>query len=136
MYARNSQTAPAFVNMDLRVAKRFNIGERVKAQVLFEMFNLFNRDNPAAVNGLEPGCRSPCLIATFFSRRQANLESEPFNSICPAVKVRLGFVSTFRSPAELKVNCTRRLQVEAAFFHSCLCNCLCSPGVATIFAET
>jgi outer membrane receptor protein involved in Fe transport len=56
LYARNSQTAPAFVNMDLRVAKRFNIGERVKAQVLFEMFNLFNRDNPAAVNGLEPGC--------------------------------------------------------------------------------
>jgi len=56
LYARNSQTAPAFVNMDLRIAKRFNIGERVKAQVLFEMFNLFNRDNAAAVNGLEPTC--------------------------------------------------------------------------------
>ena len=56
LYARNTQTAPPFVNMDLRIAKRFTIGERVKAQVLFEMFNLFNRDNPAAVNGLEPGC--------------------------------------------------------------------------------
>jgi hypothetical protein len=42
--------------MDLRIAKRFNIGERVKAQVLFEMFNLFDRDNAAAVNGLEPTC--------------------------------------------------------------------------------
>ncbi|MGB2591529.1 MAG: TonB-dependent receptor [Candidatus Acidiferrum sp.] len=56
LYARNSQTAPAFVNLDMRIAKRFNLGERVKAQVLFEMFNLLNRDNAAAVNGLEPTC--------------------------------------------------------------------------------
>ena len=55
LYARNSQTAPPFVNMDLRIAKRFNLGERVKAQILFEMFNLFNRDNPAAVQQLEGG---------------------------------------------------------------------------------
>jgi Carboxypeptidase regulatory-like domain/TonB-dependent Receptor Plug Domain/TonB dependent receptor len=51
---RNTQTAPAFVNMDMRVSKRFNIGERVRAQVLFETFNLFNRGNAAAVNGLIP----------------------------------------------------------------------------------
>lgn len=56
LYARNSQTAPTFVNLDMRFAKRFNLGERVKAQVLFEMFNLLNRDNAAAVNGLEPTC--------------------------------------------------------------------------------
>ena len=56
LYARNSQTAPTFVNVDIRFAKRFNLGERVKAQVLFEMFNLLNRDNAAAVNGLEPTC--------------------------------------------------------------------------------
>jgi len=56
LYARNAQTAPSFVNMDIRFAKRFNIGERVKAQALFEMFNLFNRSNSAAVNGLEPTC--------------------------------------------------------------------------------
>ncbi|HEY2548391.1 MAG TPA: TonB-dependent receptor [Candidatus Acidoferrum sp.] len=56
LYARNAQTAPPFVNLDMRLAKRFNIGERVKAQVLFEMFNLLNRDNSAAVNGLEPTC--------------------------------------------------------------------------------
>jgi outer membrane receptor protein involved in Fe transport len=55
LYARNSQTAPPFVNMDLRIAKRFNIGDRLKAQILFEMFNLFNRDNPAAVQQLEGG---------------------------------------------------------------------------------
>jgi len=52
---RNTRTAPTFVNMDMRISKRFNIGEHVKAQVLFEMFNLFNRDNPAAVQGLSDG---------------------------------------------------------------------------------
>jgi len=46
---RNAFTAPPFVNVDLRLDKRFSIGERVKAQVLFEFFNLFNRQNPAAV---------------------------------------------------------------------------------------
>ncbi len=51
IFGRNSHTAAPFVNMDMRVSKRFNIGERVKAQVLFEMFNLFNRANPAAVEG-------------------------------------------------------------------------------------
>ena len=66
LYARNSQTASPFVNMDMRIAKRFNIGERVKAQVLFEMFNLFNRDNSAAVNGLEPTCpNNPPNIGPF-----------------------------------------------------------------------
>ena len=52
-YGRNINTAPPFVNMDMRLAKRFNIGERVKAQVLFEFFNLFNRGNTAALQGLE-----------------------------------------------------------------------------------
>jgi hypothetical protein len=33
----------------MRFAKRFDIGERVKVQVLFEFFNLLNRQNPAGV---------------------------------------------------------------------------------------
>jgi len=48
--ARNSFTGPRFVNMDLRVAKTFRISERVRAQALFEFFNLFNGANPAAIN--------------------------------------------------------------------------------------
>lgn len=62
LYCKNSQTAPAFVNMDIRVAKAFNLGERVKAHAMFEMFNLFNRDNPAAVQTLEGG--TPSLGST------------------------------------------------------------------------
>ncbi len=46
---RNAFTSPPFVNLDMRFAKKFNITERVKVQALFEFFNLFNRQNPAAV---------------------------------------------------------------------------------------
>lgn len=51
---RNHFVAPPFVNLDLRIAKRFDFGERVKLHAYFEFFNVFNRDNPAAVNGLPP----------------------------------------------------------------------------------
>jgi hypothetical protein len=46
---RNAFTAPPFANLDLRVSKRFNITERVKLHALFEFFNVFNRQNAAAV---------------------------------------------------------------------------------------
>ena len=46
---RNAFTTPTYVNLDMRFAKRFNLGERFKLQVLFEFFNVFNRQNPAAV---------------------------------------------------------------------------------------
>jgi hypothetical protein len=46
---RNAFTTPPFVNLDMRFAKRFNFSSRVKGQVLLEFFNMFNRQNPAAV---------------------------------------------------------------------------------------
>ena len=46
---RNAFTSPAYVNLDMRFTKRFNITKRVKADVLFEYFNILNRQNPAAV---------------------------------------------------------------------------------------
>jgi hypothetical protein len=46
---RNAFTAPALVNVDLRVTKRFDITNRIKVDVLAEFFNLLNRQNPAAV---------------------------------------------------------------------------------------
>lgn len=48
--ARNAFHSPRFVNMDMRIAKTFNITERVRAQAMFEFFNLFNNANPAAIN--------------------------------------------------------------------------------------
>jgi Carboxypeptidase regulatory-like domain/TonB dependent receptor/TonB-dependent Receptor Plug Domain len=50
---RNAFTTSPFVNFDLRFAKRFDISERVKLQLLFEFFNLLNRQNPAQVQNRE-----------------------------------------------------------------------------------
>jgi hypothetical protein len=46
---RNAFTSPPYVNLDMRFTKRFDIGERFKVHALFEVFNLLNRQNPAAV---------------------------------------------------------------------------------------
>lgn len=52
---RNHFAAPPFVNMDIRIAKRFDFRERARLFAYLEFFNLFNRDNPAAENGFPPG---------------------------------------------------------------------------------
>jgi hypothetical protein len=46
---RNGFTAPSFVNLDMRIAKRFKLGERVRLDLFYEMFNIFNAKNPASV---------------------------------------------------------------------------------------
>jgi hypothetical protein len=71
---RNAFTAPPFVNLDMRFSKRFDIRERVKVELLFEFFNLFNRQNPAAVQTRD-------TIAT-----------EPFRSITQVLPGREGQV--------------------------------------------
>ena len=71
---RNAFTAPPFVNLDLRFAKRFNITERVRLQALFEFFNLFNRQNPAAV------------------QIQQNIANSPFGSLRQVLPGREGQV--------------------------------------------
>ncbi len=69
---RNAFEAPAFANVDLRFSKRFNLGERAKAQVLFEFFNLLNRQNPAAVG------------------QQQGVALQPFGSIAQVLHGREG----------------------------------------------
>lgn len=51
---RNAFKAPAYTNLDMRFSKTFNIGERVKAQFLFEFFNVLNRQNPGAISNQHP----------------------------------------------------------------------------------
>ncbi|MDQ6653834.1 MAG: TonB-dependent receptor [Acidobacteriota bacterium] len=73
---RNAFTAPPFVNLDLRLAKRFSLGERVKVQVLFEFFNLLNHQNPADVG------------------RKQGIALEPFGSktqVLPGREGQIGF---------------------------------------------
>jgi Carboxypeptidase regulatory-like domain/TonB dependent receptor-like, beta-barrel len=73
---RNAFTAPPFVNVDMRVTKRFDITKRVKADVLLEFFNLLNRQNPAAVG------------------RRADVPLEPFGEpiqVLPGREGQIGF---------------------------------------------
>jgi len=46
---RNHFQAPGYANLDTRFSKRFLVGERVRIEAIFELFNLLNRANPAAV---------------------------------------------------------------------------------------
>jgi len=46
---RNHFTAPPYVNMDLRAAKWFRLGDRAKLETLIEFFNLLNRANPSQI---------------------------------------------------------------------------------------
>jgi outer membrane receptor protein involved in Fe transport len=46
---RNGFTTPSLVNLDMRFTKRFNLTQRIRADVLVEFFNVMNRQNPAAV---------------------------------------------------------------------------------------
>ena len=71
---RNAFTAPPFTNLDLRVTKRFNITERVKLHALFEFFNVFNRQNAAAVE------------------TRQNIANSPFNSLRQVLPGREGQV--------------------------------------------
>jgi hypothetical protein len=48
-YERNSFKAPDYTSLDLRLARPFSLGGDVFLTVLFEVFNVLNEQNPAAV---------------------------------------------------------------------------------------
>src|SRR5579864_1694389 len=58
---RNAFVTPGFFQVDLRLSRRFNLGEHLKFDVIADGFNLTNRLNVAAVNQLcDPGAGSTC----------------------------------------------------------------------------
>jgi hypothetical protein len=58
---RNAFVTPGFFQFDLRLSRRFNLGEHLKFDVIADGFNLTNRLNVAAVNQLcDPGAGSTC----------------------------------------------------------------------------
>jgi len=71
---RNAFTSPAFVNLDVRFSKQFDIRERVKVQLMFELFNLLNRQNPSAIQNRD------------------NVTNQPFGSITQVLPGREGQV--------------------------------------------
>jgi hypothetical protein len=61
---RNPFVTPGFFQFDLRLSRRFAMGERVRLDVIADGFNLLNRQNIAAVNQLcNPTDPSGCLAA-------------------------------------------------------------------------
>jgi hypothetical protein len=50
---RGHFATPPYVNLDVRLAKEFSLGERFKLNAFFETFNLLNRANPAGVQSRE-----------------------------------------------------------------------------------
>jgi hypothetical protein len=50
--ARNTGMGPDFIDFDMRISRRFKMGERANVQFLAEGFNLFNRTNFASVNNV------------------------------------------------------------------------------------
>lgn len=58
---RNTFVTPGFFQFDLRLSRKFPIGERFNFEVLADAFNLTNHLNVAAVNQLcDPGAGSTC----------------------------------------------------------------------------
>jgi hypothetical protein len=61
---RNPFVTPGFFQFDLRLSRRFAMGERVKLDVIADGFNLLNRLNVAAVNQVcNPSDPSGCLTS-------------------------------------------------------------------------
>jgi hypothetical protein len=59
---RDTFTTPMFFQFDLRVSKGIPIGERLRLDLIADMFNLFNHTNISAVNPVcDPTAGSTCL---------------------------------------------------------------------------
>lgn len=74
---RNGYRLPTLYNVDLRLARSFNVGEKLKLQLLGEAFNLFNHTNVLSLNSAQytytgPGSGScsghanGCLVPTSY----------------------------------------------------------------------
>ena len=64
---RNSYRLPAIIQLDARIARGIPLGGRVRAQLIAEAFNLFNRDNISGVVNVRYGLLGTTLTsnATF-----------------------------------------------------------------------
>jgi hypothetical protein len=88
--ARNTGQGPDFTSLDMRITRRFKLGEKANLQILAEGFNLFNRTNYASVNnivgptlGLTPG------FTTF------NVHGAVVNPTTTSLATPLAFTSAF-----------------------------------------
>ncbi len=98
--ARNTGLGPDFMSFDMRITRRFKMGEKANLQLLAEGFNLANRTNFASVNnivgpnfGLPVAAGGQPGFTTFNVKGTSSLSpSSPlaFTSALPTRQIQLG----------------------------------------------
>jgi hypothetical protein len=90
--ARNTGLGPDFIDFDMRISRRFKMGERANVQFLAEGFNLFNRTNFASVNNeVGPNFGLPVALGGTPGFKSFNVSGN--SSLSPSAP--LGFTSAF-----------------------------------------
>ncbi|HEY1526881.1 MAG TPA: TonB-dependent receptor [Candidatus Angelobacter sp.] len=88
--ARNTGLGPDFMDFDMRLTRRFKMGERANLQLLAEGFNLANRTNFASVNNIV----GPTVIGNTFNVKGSSALSPStplgFTSAFPMRQLQLG----------------------------------------------
>jgi hypothetical protein len=88
--ARNTGLGPDYMDFDMRITRRFKMGDRANLQLLAEGFNLANRTNYASVNNIV----GPKVIGTTFNVSGTNTVSPStplgFTSAFPMRQLQLG----------------------------------------------
>jgi hypothetical protein len=88
--ARNTGLGPDYMDFDMRITRRFKMGDRADLQLLAEGFNLANRTNYASVNNIV----GPRVIGSTFNVSGTNTVSPStplgFTSAFPMRQLQLG----------------------------------------------
>jgi len=88
--ARNTGLGPAYTDFDMRITRRFKMGDRADLQLLAEGFNLANHVNYASVNNIV----GPKVIGSTFNVQGTNTVSPStplgFTSAFPMRQLQLG----------------------------------------------
>jgi hypothetical protein len=88
--ARNTGQGPDFTSFDLRLTRRFKLGERANLQFLAEGFNLLNRTNYASVNNIVGGGFG--LLPGFSTFNVSGIKVDPSKT---SLATPLAFTSAF-----------------------------------------
>src|SRR5262249_35078261 len=89
--SRNTGQGPAYTALDMRLTRRFKMGERANLQLLAEGFNLLNHTNYAAVNNIV-GPRPDLTIPGF---NTFNVKGRAVDPTVTPISTPLVFTSAF-----------------------------------------
>jgi hypothetical protein len=84
--ARNTGLGPDYMDFDMRITRRFKMGDRANLQILAEGFNLANRTNYASVNN---------IVGTTVQGTTFNVKGRAVDPAVSSVAQPLAFTSAF-----------------------------------------